>query len=67
MSVTLSGNYTIEKLEDYAEILKDELEKISDVSKVDIAGVEEKELAIRVNPFELDARNLSFNLSLIHI
>ena len=61
MSVTLSGNYTIEKLEDYAEILKDELEKISDVSKVDIAGVEEKELAIRVNPFELDARNLSFN------
>ena len=61
MSVTLSGNYTIEKLEDYAEILKDELEKISDVSKVDIAGVEEKELAIRVNPFERDARNLSFN------
>ena len=61
MSVTLSGEYTIEKLESYGEILKDELEKISDVSNVEIAGVEEKEIAIMVNPFELEARNLSFS------
>ena len=61
MSVTLSGEYSIEKLESYGEILKDELEKISDVSKVEIAGVEEKEIAIMVNPFELEARNLSFS------
>ncbi len=61
MSVTLSGNYSIEKLESYGEILKDELEKISDVSKVAISGVEEKEIAIMVNPFELEARNLSFS------
>ena len=61
MSVTLSGEYSIEKLESYGEILKDELEKISDVSKVEIAGVEEKEISIMVNPFELEARNLSFS------
>ena len=61
MSVTLSGEYSIEKLESYGEILKDKLEKISDVSKVEIAGVEEKEIAIMVNPFELEARNLSFS------
>ena len=42
-------------------LLKDELETISDVSNVNIAGVEEKELSIKVNPYELDARNLSFN------
>ena len=60
MSVTLSGNYSLEKLESYAEFLKDELENISDVSKVSIAGVEEKEVSIKVNPFELEARNLSF-------
>ena len=61
MSVTLSGEYSIEKLESYGEILKDELEKISDVSKVEIAGVEEKEISIMVNPFELEARSLSFS------
>ncbi|MBV19989.1 MAG: copper transporter [Cytophagia bacterium] len=61
MSVTLSGEYTIDKLESYGEILKDELEKISDISKVNIAGVEEKEIAIMVNPFELEARSLSFS------
>tara|TARA_B100001057_G_scaffold219494_1_gene219879 strand:+ start:22345 stop:25731 length:3387 start_codon:yes stop_codon:yes gene_type:complete len=61
MSVTLSGEYSLEKLESYGEILKDELEKISDVSRVQIAGVEEKEIAIMVNPFELEARALSFS------
>ena len=61
MSVTLSGEYSLEKLEYYGEILKDELEKISDVSRVQIAGVEEKEIAIMVNPFELEARTLSFS------
>jgi len=61
MSVTLSGEYSLEKLESYGEILKDELEKISDVSRVQIAGVEEKEIAIMVNPFELEARTLSFS------
>ena len=61
MSVTLSGSYSLEKLEFFSEVLKDELEKISDVSKVNISGVEEKEVSIKVNPFELEARNLSFN------
>jgi len=61
MSVTLSGKYSLEELESYAELLKEELEKISDVSKVNITGVEEKEVSINVNPFELEARNLSFN------
>ena len=61
MSVTLSGEYSLEKLESYGEILKDELEKISDVSRVQIAGVGEKEIAIMVNPFELEARALSFS------
>ena len=60
MSVTLSGKYSIDKLEGFAEILKDELENISDVSKVNIAGVEDREVSINVNPFELEARNLSF-------
>ena len=50
MSVTLSGSYSLEKLEFFSEILKDEVEKISDVSKVNIAGVEEKEVSIKVNP-----------------
>ena len=60
MSVTLSGSYSIETLETYGKILKDELEIINDISKVEIGGVEEKEVAIKVNPFELEARNLSF-------
>jgi multidrug efflux pump subunit AcrB len=38
MNINLSGNYTLEELEDYAEILEDEIEKVSEVSKVEIRG-----------------------------
>ena len=61
MHITLSGKYSIERLEDYAEILQDEIEKISEISKVKIFGVEEKEVAIKVDPYKLEARKLSFN------
>ena len=53
--------YSIERLEDYAEILQDEIEKISEIAKVEIFGVEEKEVAIKVDPYKLEARKLSFN------
>ena len=47
MSVTLSGNYSLEKLESYAEFLKDELENISDVSKVSIAELKKKKFLLK--------------------
>lgn len=61
MNITLSGKYSIDRLEYYAEILQDEIEKISEISKVEIFGVEEKEVAIKVDPYKLEARKLSFN------
>lgn len=61
MNINLSGNYTINELEEYAELIEDEIEKISEISKVEIRGVEEKEVKILVNPYEMEARNVSFN------
>ncbi|MEQ9231565.1 MAG: efflux RND transporter permease subunit, partial [Cyclobacteriaceae bacterium] len=60
MNVNLSGDYSKEELEAYAEDLEEEIEKISEVSKVEITGVEEKEVQIRVNPFQMEAREVSF-------
>ncbi len=60
MNINLSGNYTLEELEDYAEILEDEIEKVSQVSKVEIRGVGEKEVKINVDPYKMEAVKVNF-------
>ncbi len=61
MNINLSGDYSIDELEKYAEMLEEEIEKISEISKVEIRGVEEKEVQIKINPYELEARKLNFS------
>ncbi|UII29426.1 efflux RND transporter permease subunit [Fulvivirga maritima] len=61
MNINLSGNFRVEKLEDVAEDLEDELEKISEVSSVEIRGVDDKEVKIMANPYLMDARQVSFS------
>ncbi len=52
---------TLDELNDYAEFLEDEIEKFQEVSKVEIRGVDEKEVKIKVDPFKLEARKVTFN------
>jgi multidrug efflux pump len=59
-NINLSGNFKLEELKRYAEYLEDEIEKISEISKVEIRGIDEKEIKIKVDPYELEARNLNF-------
>ncbi|NJN41396.1 MAG: efflux RND transporter permease subunit [Flammeovirgaceae bacterium] len=60
MNINLSGNYTLEELKEYAEYLEDEIEKVSEISKVEIRGIDEKEVKIKVDPYEIEARNINF-------
>ena len=61
MNINLSGNYSVQKLEEFAEIIQDEIEKISGISRVDITGVEDKEVKIMVNPYAMEARDINFS------
>ncbi len=60
MNINLAGNYPLEQLKKYGEYLEDEIEKISEISKVEIRGLDDKEVKIKVDPYELEARNLNF-------
>ena len=61
LNLNLSGNYSIDELNKYAEYLEDEIEKLPEISKADIRGVDEKEVKIKVNPYKMEARLVSFN------
>lgn len=61
LNINLSGNYSIEELNVYAEYLEDEIEKVPEISKVEIRGINEKELKINVDPYQMEARQISFS------
>ncbi|MBO3698034.1 efflux RND transporter permease subunit [Roseivirga sp. E12] len=52
---------TLDELNDIAEYLEDEIEKFPQVSKANIVGVDEKEVEVRIDPFKLEARKVTFN------
>ncbi|UXP31185.1 efflux RND transporter permease subunit [Reichenbachiella agarivorans] len=60
LNINLSGDFSIEELNDYAEYLEDEIEKLSEISKVEIRGVDEKEVRINVDPYQMEARLVNF-------
>ncbi len=58
--INLSGDFSVEELRDFAEYLQDKVETIPEISRVDIKGINEKEIKINVDLFKLQAYNLSF-------
>lgn len=51
---------SLDELNDIAEYLEDEIEKFPQISKADIVGVDEKEVEVKIDPFKLEARKVSF-------
>jgi len=60
LNINLSGDYSLDELNEYAEYLEEEIENFPEISKVDIRGVDEKEVRIIVDPHKLEARKVSF-------
>ncbi|MCP4155232.1 MAG: efflux RND transporter permease subunit [bacterium] len=60
ININISGDFSINELKDYAEYLEDEIEAIPEISKVEIKGLNEREIQININPHKLEALELSF-------
>ncbi len=60
ININLSGDYSISELKDFAEDLKDEIETISEVSKVVITGITEREVKINLDPFKMASMQVSY-------
>jgi multidrug efflux pump subunit AcrB len=60
MNINLSGDYSIVQLNEYAEILEDMIEDLTEISEVDIRGTQEQEMQIMVDPKKANAVDVSF-------
>lgn len=61
MNINLSGNYSIDQLNEYGEMLEDDIENLPEINKVEIRGVQEKELEIALDPNRAQAMEISLN------
>ncbi len=61
LNINLQGNYTTQQLKKYGKLLKDDIEEIQEVKKVDILGADDKEVEIAVDMFKMTAAKVSFD------
>ncbi len=60
MTVNISGDFSLDKLKDYAEKVKDRVEEMREITRVDMVGALDKEVQINVDKYKMAAADLSF-------
>ena len=61
MYINLSGNYSNDELEEYAEYLQDEIESMSEIQEANISGLLEREIRVDADIYKMDAREVTFS------
>lgn len=60
LSINLSGDFSIEELRSVSDELKDEIETVPEISKVNIKGLNDRQINLNVDRDKMTANNLSF-------
>ena len=61
MNINLSGDYPMEQLHEYAKHLEDRIEDLTEINKVEIRGVPEREVKVTVDLAQLELLQLNFD------
>ncbi len=60
ININLSGDFSLQELKRYAEYLDDLIESVPEVSKVEIQGIEDREIVVEVDLVRMEALGLTF-------
>lgn len=61
MYINIAGNYTLDKLKQYAEIAQDKIEGLKEITRVDIVGALDREIQINADIFKMEAAKVTFS------
>lgn len=59
MNIHLSGDFNLDRLKSYAEVVKDKVEALKEITRVDIVGAMDREVQINVNMYKMEAANVT--------
>lgn len=60
MYVNISGNYDLNKIKKYADMLKDRIESFPEITRVDLVGALDREIQVDVDMFKMQAASVTF-------
>ena len=60
LNINLSGDFSLDELKIHAEYLQDEIETFSEISKVEITGLLDKEIKVEVDLHRMEMSQVSF-------
>jgi multidrug efflux pump subunit AcrB len=58
--VNISGNYDLNRLKKYADRVKDNIEELKEIKRVDMVGALDREIQINVDLYKMQAAGLTF-------
>ncbi len=61
MYLNISGNYDLNKLKKYADEIKDRVEGMKEITRVDIVGALNREIQVNVDMFKMQSANLTLD------
>ena len=61
LNINLTGDFTSEKLKEYAEYLEERIERLPQIKEAAILGAEDKEVEIAVDMYKMAATKVSFD------
>jgi multidrug efflux pump len=57
--INMAGDYPLDKLKDYADELKDRIESLKEITRVDMVGALEREIQVNVDMYKIQAARIS--------
>ncbi|MCB0571385.1 MAG: efflux RND transporter permease subunit [Phaeodactylibacter sp.] len=60
VTINISGDYNNDELRNFAEYLEDEIEKLDEISNVELRGALEREVKVDVNLMKMESMKVSF-------
>jgi multidrug efflux pump subunit AcrB len=61
MYINISGNYSLDRLKKYADIMQDQIEALTEITRVDMVGELQREVQINIDMYRMQAAGLSFS------
>ncbi len=61
LNISLVGDYRVEEFKEYAEYLDTRIERLPEVKTVEVRGIQDFEVEIAVNPYQMKATKTSFS------
>ncbi len=61
LNINFTGDYNVQQLKDFAEVLQDKIEELPEIKAADIRGADDEELEVAVDIYRMTAAGVSFN------